>query len=138
MEDFKPLKKILLLLSVRKCAFHNIKIWKYPMVCCYFEVVQLIISTDCSSRLSLSQCFSNKINKPLGISRFWYYERLHFLTESNKSIFLRGLKFSIYVKKYMNLQHYLLLDPAHLAWMIGTAWVTWLFEKKIARTFFCK
>ena len=117
MEGFKPLKKILLLLSVRKCAFHNIKIWKYPMVCCYFEVVQLIISTDCSSRLSLSQCFSKKINKPLGISRFWYYERLHFLTESNKSILLRGLKSSIYVKKDMNLQHYSLLDPAQQAWL---------------------
>ena len=87
------------------------------MVCCYLRSFSWLgISTDCSSCLSLSQCFSNKINKPLGISRFWYYERLHFLTESNKSIFLRGLKFSIYVKKYMNLQHYLLLDPAHLAW----------------------
>ena len=79
------------------------------------NTIQLIISTDCSSRLSLSQCFSNKINKPLGISRFWYYERLHFLTESNKSIFLRGWKFSIFVKKIPILQHYLLFDPAHLA-----------------------
>ena len=76
-----------------------------------FEVVQLIISTDCSSRLSLSQCFSKKINKPLGISRFWYYERLHFLTESNKSLFLRGLKASIFVKKVLTFATLFFIGP---------------------------
>ena len=75
-----------------------------------------LAETETTAAISGDNQLNNlKITTNKSVSRLLYYERLHFLTESNKSIFLRGLKSSIYVKKDMNLQHYSLLDPAQQA-----------------------